>query len=136
MALDPCAVSEWGGGIDPQITGEGEKWQLADIVMQAVDQEAGAPTVHPAATRLDLVHPAVTRVDRLLRLLEGLPNAKGDRSRLARFGDGERDKPGHGPVERQDFCLRPTQELRHLSWSRGDSRDLGILHVRLISVPA
>ena len=136
MALDPCAVSEWGGGIDPQITGEGEKWQLADIVMQAVDQEAGAPTVHPAATRLDLVHPAVTRVDRLLRLLEGLPDAKSDRSRLACFSDSKRDKPWHGAVERQDLGLCPAHELRHLSWFRGDGRDLGILHVRLISVPA
>ena len=136
MALDPCAVSEWGGGIDPQITGEGEKWQLTDIVVQAIDQEAGTPTVHPADSRLDLVHPAVTRVDRLLRLLAGLPDAKGHRSRLTGFGDSKRDKPGHGAVERQDLGLRPAHELRHLPWFRGDGRDLGILHVRLISVPA
>src|SRR6185437_12041714 len=76
-ALDVCAIGEYGGGIDPQIAREGEKWQLADIVVQAVDQGASAA----------LVHPAVTRVDRLLRLLTGLPDTKGDCGGLACFGD-------------------------------------------------
>src|SRR5689334_18977614 len=117
-ALDPCAIGEWGGGIDPEITREGEKWQLTDIVVQTVDQDASAA----------LVHPAITRLDRLLRLLTGLPDAKGDHSGFASFGGGERDKPWRAAMERQELGLRPTQEFRHLRWSRGDGCDLGILH--------
>lgn len=98
------ADRSWRGLIGMEVLGEGKEFELANIVVQGVDQRA-APVFHPL----------IARFQRLFGLSTGLPDAEGDARSVTSPGDRVGDKPREGTIPWQEFGLDLMQEVAELS---------------------